>query len=113
MLSNNRDISKNGTERSLYSDNSILYRSDYNSISHPRPNPRRMEKILIQALTTTGLLSYTLGIFLNLGNYKSLILFILGVVFMVLKILRYAIVTWQDYKKREIELKMMEEDSKE
>lgn len=108
MLSNNGYVSKNG-RKSLSSSQHTVYSSALRTrYKHLEANPKRMEttKIILTILTWVGLSSYVAGILLNLGTWKSDLLFLLGFLFMLLRFIRYSIRTWQDYRKEEIEIKI-------
>lgn len=66
---------------------------------------KRMEvKIIMGAIMATGMVSYIMGIILNLSNWRSSVLFVLGATFMVVRICVYCAKSWQDYRIKEWEL---------
>lgn len=62
-------------------------------------------KVIMSILAGTGLVSYIMGIMLNLVNWKANILFLLGATFMLVKICVFCAKSWQEYRFREWQLK--------
>lgn len=74
---------------------------------------KRMEvKVIMSALMATGLVSYIAAIFLNLNNWRSNALFILGATFMVIRICVYIAKSYQDYRIKEWELQEKKREAK-
>ena len=114
MFSNNRFFSKSGAKRKTYSGNAISYRTIYNHTPNPQANPKRMEtKLFLIILSWVGIGSYIGGILLNLGTWKSDVLFFLAFLFGVVKFIRYSVKTWQDYRRTEIEIKLKRKEADE
>lgn len=106
-----RYISKNGKQSSLHSEHAIHSSIKRGSLFNLKASPQRMEMKIF--LTVIGVLTYLGGILFNLNTWKSDLLFLLGLMFMLLKFIRLTIRTWQSYKREEIELRILEKKSKE
>lgn len=108
-----RYISKNGRQSPIHRERIVSDGIKRGSFFNFKASPKRMEKLFLAVLTWIGLGSYIAGILLNIGNWKSLILFALGVAFMFAKLVRYVIKTYHEYKREEIELQILKKKSKE
>lgn len=110
-------ISRNGRQSQIHSEHAIFSSIKRGSFLNLKASPKRMEtKALIVALSWIGYGSVIGGILLNLSNFKSDILFWVGMVFMVLRVAAFVVKRWQAYKREEIEqliLKKKAEDSEE
>lgn len=114
MFSNNGYISRNGAKHSIYDNDSVRKRTNYNHLPNHTSNQKRVEaKILAWALTGTGIISYVWAIFLNLKTWKADVLFLLGAAFLLMKFIRLTIKTWQEYRKEELEIKAIQKKHKE
>lgn len=103
LFSTNGAKSINGSERAI---SGGIRRGDY---FNNQASPQRMEtKIILAVLSWIGIWSYFGGIFLNLNNWKSDILFGCGLAFIVLKFVRLVIKTYQSYRREEIEQQILE-----
>jgi len=108
MLSDNGHISRNGSKRDIYSNDSVHKRSYNNYIPDRKTSSKRVEtKLILGILAGTGVASYIAAILLNLGTWKADILFVIAVLFGVLGAIRRAVKTWHEYKKGELEIKAM------
>lgn len=113
-FSDSRFISRNGKQSSLHSEHTI-----YSTIKHSSffnfkaSNPRMETKLFLTVLSLIGYGGVIASIFLNIGTWKANFLFISSGAFIVLKFIRLVIKTWYDAKKQQIELKIMEKESKE
>lgn len=105
MFSNNWFISKNGAKREIYSDDSVSHRTIYYNIPHPNARKKMETKLILSILSWAGVGSYVAGILLNMGTWKSDLMFFVGFLFMVMKLIRYTIKTWQDFRRGEIQIK--------
>lgn len=113
MFSDNWFLSKNGAKREIYSYNSVSRRTNYSGISHPKTAPKRMEtKLILTIFTWLGCGSYIAAILLNIGTWKADVLWVLAVLFGVVKLIRYGMKTWQEYRKGELEIKIQEKEIK-
>lgn len=75
---------------------------------------KRMEvKVIMAAIMATGMVSYIMGILLNLSNWRSSVLFVLGATFMVVRICVYLAKSYQDYRIKEWELEQKKKEIKE
>lgn len=114
MFSNNGFLPKNGAERGVYSNNTLPRRVDYSGILQRKTAPKRMEtKLIVAIFTWVGLSSYVGAIILNIGTWKAGVLVVLGGVFMLLKIVRFAMRTWYECQRQEIEIKILKKKSEE
>jgi len=103
---NNGYISRVGSKSSSY-DKRIVHDNVNGFINSNNPtNNQRMETI-ITIFSFLGVSSYVLGILLNLNTIKSDILFFFGLIFIVAKLVRYSVRTWQAYKREEIEQEIL------
>lgn len=57
-------------------------------------------------LTALGLTSYIGAIFLNIGTWKANSLWALAFMFGAVKLIRYCMRTWQEFRKGEIDIKI-------
>lgn len=106
MLSNRRDISKNGTKSLPYSEHAIYSSAHGGSIYNHQTNPKRMEtKLIFTLLSALGVTSYIGAIILNIGTWKADILWCIACMFGIVKFIRYSLKTWQDFRKGELEIK--------
>lgn len=116
-ISDSGYVSRNGKQSPLHRERVILGGAKRGSFFNFKASPKRMEtKALIVALSWIGYGSVIGGILLNLSNFKSDILFWVGMVFMVLRVAAFVVKRWQAYKREEIEqliLKKKAEDSEE
>lgn len=112
MFSNHRDIHKNGSQPRNNS-NSLVYHSPRsNHLPNPNQTKGRMEPNLIfTVLSAIGAGSYISAILLNMGTWKSDLLALFGFAFILLKFIRLTIKTWQDYRKEELQIKVMRKKS--
>lgn len=110
MFSNKRFIPETGKQPS----NNREYAVSDSAYSYHYPNSqsikKRMERLVINAILTTGWASYFTAIFLNLGTFKGDILLFIGVLFMMARLFRYCLRTWQEYRKTELEIKKQKHD---
>lgn len=107
MFSNRRDISTNGTKSLFYRERAVYNSANNSGFFNQQTNPKRMEtKLFLSVLSWIGVSSYIGGILLNLGTWKSDVLFFLAFLFGVVKFIRYSVKTWQDYRRTEIEIKL-------
>lgn len=112
MFSNNWHISRNGSKRQVYSDNSVSKRTLNNYSPNRKTTDKRVEtKIIFSVLSALGITSYITAILLNIGTWKADILFGIAVLFGIVKFIRYTIRTWQDYRRGEIEIKNLQKKS--
>jgi hypothetical protein len=111
MFSNNEFFHKNGKQQQVYSQHSISPIIGSNNIHNPTPSNKRMEKLILHAVLTTGFGAYLFAIFLNIGTWKADLLFFMGAAFIILKFIRLSIRTWQDYKRTEIEIRIKRKES--
>ena len=73
---------------------------------------KRVEvKILMQALLATGVTSYILGIVLNMDNWRSGVLFVLGAAFMLVRICVYTARAIHDYRVKKWEFEQKKKES--
>ena len=106
MFSNNWFLSKNGAERTAYSNNSISHRTNYSGLSNHKTAPKGMETaLIIKVATWLGITSYVGAIILNAGTWKADVLWFLALMFGVVKFIRYTMKTWQDFRKGELDIK--------
>lgn len=115
-FSDNGYISKNGRQSSLHREHAIYSSIKRGSILNLNASPERMEKLFIIVFSFVGYGSVIGGILLNLANWKSDILFLMGCFFMLLKFIRIVIRTGQSYRREQIEqaiLKKKLKDSEE
>lgn len=106
MSSNNRNVHRNGTEQHIYSNNAIYPGTFNNHIPNSKQATRRMEaKLILGIFTGLGITSYIWAVILNIGSWKGDVLFGIAVLFGILKVLRYGMKTWQDYRMRELEIR--------
>lgn len=106
-------ISRNGKHTTVQSEHAISSSFRRSFFVNPKTNPKRMEaKIILTALSWIGVGTYIGGILLNLGNWKSAILFGLGVAFMLVKLARALIKTYQEFKREEIEQQILKKKAK-
>ncbi len=111
-FSNNGYISKNGRQSSLYREHAIHNSVKRGSFFNPSTSNNRMEtKLFLIILSWLGVGSYIGGIWLNIGNWKANLMFIIGLLFMIMKFIRYSLKTWQDYRKGELEIKKRKRES--
>lgn len=109
MFSNGRYVPKNGEQHTLYSKHPIHNSTINSSIPNRKTISPRMEaKIIMTILSITGVASYIWAIILNMGNWKSDVLFSLAVLFGILKVVRFGIRTYQDYKITQLDIKEKE-----
>jgi hypothetical protein len=101
--------SKGGQEYELRGKHSVRAGNNSSSIINPIPVKKRMEKLIINVLIGTGFGTYLMAVFLNIGTIKGDILFFVGFAFMLVKLIRACIKTWQDYRKEEINIRNMRE----
>src|SRR6478736_9275129 len=107
-FSNSGYISTNGRQSSIHREHPIYDSVGGRSIFNPSTSHQRMEtKILLTVLSYVGYGSVLGGILLNLANWKSDILFGSGLVFLFLKFIRIMIRIYQEYKREEIEQKIL------
>lgn len=113
MFSDRGYISRNGSKRNIYSDNSVSKRTGYQHLSNPERTPKIVEtKLILSILTGTGIISYIYAIILNIGTWKADILFLIGAAFLLMKFIRLTIKTWQEYRREEIEIKAIQKKHK-
>lgn len=62
-------------------------------------------RLIIGIMNGLGLSAYLLGILVNIGDWKALILFLLGAFYWMAKLVVYCIKSWQDIRWREQKLK--------
>lgn len=67
-------------------------------------------KVIMAAIMATGMVSYIMGILLNLSNWRSSVLFVLGATFMVVRICVYLAKSYQDYRIKEWELEQKKKE---
>jgi hypothetical protein len=112
-LSNIGYFSKNGKQSQLHSEHAIYSSARRGSLFNFKASPHRMEtKLFLTVLSWIGFSSYIAGIFLNIGSWKSDILFLSGMAFILLKFIRLTIKTWQSYKREEIEQQILKKKVK-
>lgn len=111
MFPNRRYVPQNREQRDFYSEHTICNGARHNRFSDPNQTERGMEiKLLMGIFTGLGITSYVWAIILNIGSWKSNLLFGLALLFGIAKFLRYAIRTWQDYRKGELEIKKIRKE---
>lgn len=107
-FSNNGYISRNGQQSPLHREHAIHNSFKRGSIIDLKSSPQRMEaKVLTIALTLLGIGSYIGGILSNLENWKSDLLFLCGLAFALLKMVRLTINIIQSCRREEIEQKIL------
>jgi hypothetical protein len=111
MFSNNGHFIQNRKQQNLCSEHVVRSSPIGNSIHNPISTKKRMEKLVIHVLLGTGFVSYLWALFLNVGSWKGDILALLGFAFILVKFIRLCIRTWQDYRKEEIEIKVLKKKS--
>lgn len=110
----NRYVSRNGRESPLHRQHVMDSSIKRGSLFNFKASPHRMEaKIILTVLSWIGFSSYIAGIFLNIGTWKSDIMFSTGMAFILLKFVRLGIKTWQSYKREEIEQDILKKKIKE
>jgi len=73
---------------------------------------KRMEvKVLMQALAATGITSYIMGIILNLDNWRSMVLLVLGAAFMVIRICVYTAKSIHEHRVRKWEFEQRKKEA--
>lgn len=115
-FSDSRYVSRNGKQSSLHREHAISSGVKRGSFFDFKASPQRMEKLFIVVFQIIGFGSVIGGILLNLANWKSDILFLMGCFFMLLKFIRIVLRTAQSYRREQIEqaiLKKKLEDSEE
>lgn len=65
----------------------------------------------MQALLATGVTSYILGIVLNMDNWRSGVLFVLGAAFMLVRICVYTARAIHDYRVKKWEFEQKKKES--
>lgn len=106
MFSNRGYISKHGQQRNNNSKHSVYISAVSNRVPNPKTLQPRMEtKVILTIFSLLGFTSYIWAIVLNIGSWKSDILFSLAVLFGILKIVRFGIKTYQDYRIGELDIK--------
>jgi len=109
----NSYISRNGRKSSLHRQHALDSSMQRGSHFDFKTSPKRMEtKLALTVLSWIGFSSYIAGILLNIGTWKSDILFWSGIIFIILKIIRISIRTWQAYKREEIEQEILKKNAK-
>lgn len=62
--------------------------------------------LILKFFTWVGATSYIGSLFINAGTWKADVLWGLAVMFGGVKLVRYCMKTWQDFRKGEIEIKI-------
>lgn len=62
-------------------------------------------KLIIALLNGFGIMAFVLGFFMNLGDWKSAVLFGLGALYGIARLVVYSVKSWQDIRYREYHLK--------
>lgn len=62
-------------------------------------------KIVVALFNAFGITAFVLGFFMNLGDWKSAVLFGLGALYGIARLVVYSIKSWQDIRYREYHLK--------
>jgi hypothetical protein len=96
-------------EHEFRGEQSVRAGNNSSRIINPIP-VKRMEKLIINVLLGTGFGTYLMALFLNIGTVKGDILFSVGFAFMLVKLIRACIKTWQDYRKEEINIQNMKQN---
>lgn len=113
-FSDNRYVSRNGRQSPLHRQHAILSSVKRGSLFDFKASPKRMEtKIIVTLLTLLGIGSYIGGILSNLENWKSDLLFGVGLAFAFLKFVRLVLKTVQSYKREEVERHILKKKSHE
>jgi hypothetical protein len=111
MFSNRRDVFKNGTKSLPYSEYTIYSDVKHRGFVNDIPNRTRMEKIFLVTLSWIGFTSYIGAILLNIGNWKADVLWCIACMFGVVRVVRYSLKTWQDFRRGEIDIKLKRKES--
>ena len=106
MFSDSRNFPENRKQQQVYSGHSFSPSIRSNNIHNPIPK-KRMEKLVIHIILASGFGAYIWAIFLNIGTWKADMLFGVAFLFMVVRFIRYCAKTWQEYRKGEIQIKML------
>lgn len=111
-FSNSGYISKNGA-KSLHSSEHVIHSTaKRGSFFNFKASPQRMETILIKLVTWGGITTYIGALLLNIGNWKADVLWFLALMFGVVKLLRYSMKTWQEFRRGEIDIKIQQKKIK-
>lgn len=100
-------ISKTGRQSQIHSEHVISNSVVRCGFFDLKTSPQRMEKLFLIVLNGIGWGSYISGILLNLASWKSDILFLCGLLFLLLKFIRIVIKTGQSYKREQIEQEIL------
>lgn len=106
MPSSNNNFHKNGYQRTVDSVGPLYYSPKFNYLPNPSRNAKRMEVKLWLAITYgLGLTSYVGAILLNIGTWKSDILFMFAVIFAMTRFIFFCIKQLQLKQLRDLEIK--------
>lgn len=84
----------------------VLHHTKHRYFKPTNPVKKRMEsKLLIGIFSTLGISGYTIAILLNIGTWKSFILFVIFALYGLARVVFYCIRQYQESKLREIEIK--------
>ncbi len=106
MFTSHNDFHKNGHQRNVDSFGSVHYGPKLHYLFNPHRNASRMEFKLWLAITYgLGLTSYVGAILLNIGNWKSDVLFMFAVIFAMTRFIFFCVKQVQLKQLRDIEIK--------
>lgn len=111
MLIHNNDYSQNGHEREVSGGRPLYISPKHNDLFNLNPRNKRMEpalKLWLGIFYGTGFMAYISAIFLNIGTWKSDLLFGVAFLFGVARLIFYVVKQLQLRKLREIEIEEKE-----
>lgn len=112
MQRNTSFIGTDKSKRSMGYFDSFLALFGGHRLFNLHPDKERVEvKVLMQALAATGITSYIMGIVLNLDNWRSMVLLMLGAAFMVIRICVYTAKSIHDHKVRKWEFEQRKKEA--
>jgi hypothetical protein len=90
----------------------VLRASEYRDLKPTKSAKKRMEsKALMWIFTSLFVGGYPIAILLNIGTWKSFLLFSVFFLWGVAKLVFYCIRQWQEYKLRQFDIKIKQRES--